>query len=144
MARMRISDDFMDAEAASSGISRAERRVRASMRWTVASMVLLGIATIGYLTVLGATAGHAGRSERAVLVVLPSVLFALLRGMRSRHPSLAGRRLQRLERSLGWVYVLLLLPAGIAAVLARGALAGALAGLVAALPCFAGAWRAAR
>lgn len=138
------SEEPFEPSTAAADIERVERKVRSSRRWTVAGVVLLGVATIAYFAVLGATAHKSTGAVLVGLVAFPSLLFGVLRAMRNRRPPAAGRQLLHLERTFGAAYVLLLIPAGIAAVLLPRPLPAALMGVVPAIPCLIGAWRAAR
>lgn len=130
---------------AASRIIRAQRRVRESQRWHIGSMIVLGLATLGYFVLMASLSPRNDTlhsPEMVALVVGPSVLVSLLLAVRRRHPPASGRRLLRLEHVCGWIYVIVLLPAGVATLALPHPWPAMLMGLVPAAPCFAAAWLA--
>ncbi len=141
------SHDPLDPGIAAARIIRAQQQVRLSRRWHIGSMIALGLATLGYFVLMAFLSPRNDTMRSpvlAALVVGPSVLVSLLLAIRRRHPPASGRRLRQLERVLGWIYVTVLLPAGILTLVLPHPWPAILIALVPAAPCFAGAWLAAQ
>ena len=139
-----MSDDPREAfgpAAAAGRIEQAGKAVAASRRWHVGSMIALGCVSLGYLALLGSTTKASG--PNMLLTVIPIVTIYFLLGVRRRHPPTSGRQLQAVESRWGNVFMLTLLPAGIIAVTVPHPVPAAFAGIIPAIPCFVGAWRAA-
>jgi len=139
------SEESLEPTAATGRIERADRQVASSRRWHVGSMIALGCVTLAYFALLGglAQAGRTSIVPNTILVLVPVVVVYFLLGIRRRHPPAAGRELQAVERTFGNVYIVALLPAGILTVLLPHPIPAVFMGIIPALPCFLGAWRAA-
>jgi hypothetical protein len=140
------SEGSLEPSAATALIGRAGRVVTSSRRWHVGSMVVLGCATLAYFALLAVFAHKSGKGlglPGVILFVLPLVVVYALLGIRRMHPSVGGRDLQAVERRFGNVYMLALLPAGVLAELVPHPVPAVFMGVIAAVPCFLGAWRAA-
>lgn len=139
-----MSDDPREAfgpAAAAGRIEQAGKAVAVSRRWHVGSMIALGCVSLGYLALLGSLTAK-GSGPNMLLAVIPIVTVYLLLGVRRRHPPTSGRQLQAVESRWGNIYMLTLLPAGIIAVTVPHPVPAAFAGIIPAIPCFVGAWRA--
>jgi hypothetical protein len=140
------SEGSLEPRAATARIERADRQVASSQRWHAGSMIALGCVTLAYFAALGGLAHEAGQASAlpsTILVLIPIVVVYVLLGIRRKHPPAAGRELQAIERKFGNIYMLALLPAGIATELVPHPIPAVFMGIIAAVPCFVAAWRAA-
>jgi hypothetical protein len=149
---MSVPDGPFEPDVAMTHIDRVVALVRSGRRWRAGSFAGVGLVTVGYFAVLGGIqSGHhdGGKHPGAellniVMTMLPTLAVIMMMEIFKKHRAVQSRRMLRREYILAGVYAGLTCVAGFLAVLLPHPFPAALSGVVPAVPCFIGAWIAAR
>jgi len=134
------ADGPLDHDAAASRITQVENRVGRMKRIYVGSVVLLGVVTLAYFSVVGVIPREKVKPYDALLILFPVTLFFVAVGI--RRASTSARGVLRVEQWLLAGYIVAMVVAGALEifVLRQGTVAAALPGVLPAGVCFAAAW----
>ncbi|HET7657030.1 MAG TPA: hypothetical protein VFK37_01965 [Bacillales bacterium] len=138
--------DHFHPNTAFSEMNRVEERVRSSRRWHIGTMLVLGILTIAFFSVIGwVPRENIPTTLFAVVSFAPFMIYLVLLEVRKSHPTTSGRELMDIERRLASIYVILLLVSGVIDFFLlkpyQGTVWAAWTGIIPAIPCFYGVWK---
>ena len=140
---MSVPEESLEPDVALDHINRAEELVRSGHRWRAKLFAGVGVWTVAYFAVMGGFDYPQSGLVNTVMLVIPVFVVLIVGRVLEKHRAVQSRRVVRWEGLLFCVYMGLYLMAFVLALHLPNGFPTALVGVIPAVPCFIGAWRAA-